>query len=353
MFLIVLVVFSLCLVNDISASDSIILNTETAESTLNWVMAGSKKEDILRISGLPGNQIMEQLMFQEEKNALPFDTILVKFAQNDSLPKPNYLIDEILTNQREITQFIKIINESDFKAEVYARAKKYFPASYVSQQKYEIFFAVTGWEWGDAMTFHYTEEDDKYRLSKEGRPAIIFNLTIAAQTYGKTSEQRVNTLKNVMSHEIFHALFSDYTSSYWLQKNENSFSEEVLTLILNEGIAHFITYGAEIAQVYEQSENIKDLEERAFKMLESKAEVIFAESQSIEVRRNTVNEGTYGQFWDKYLCITGLFMVYHIKEHYGIEGITQSIMGGGQSFINLYKQLSEGNNKIPSLPKGM
>ena len=61
--------------------------------------------------------------------------------------------------------------------------------------------------------------------------------------------------------------------------------------------------------------------------------------------------GCHGDFWDKYICVTGLFICFHIEKYYGIEGLQECIKKGYMYFVNKYESLRLTNPQLSGLPK--
>lgn len=332
------------------AQSKLIFKTEAVDSLLIWMENGCGKTNISNLAKQPSTQLMSQILSKREKNVPEFKKTLEEFNFNDSTSGSIYLLNEAYKRQLEIAELLKEIIESDFSENVYKRAIKYFPDNYIPPCDYEVFFTALGWQWGDAMSFDYIVNNGEFSLTDKGTPAIIFNLTVVSMTYGKTVQEQMKAMENVMSHELFHAILSDYTKEHWNQQTESSLSNEVFFLMLNEGLAHYIANGSEIAEIYKQSQYIKEKELNAFKMLHEKAKLIFDDNQALELRRKTFNEGTFGPFWEKYICITGLFLIYHIEQYYGVEEIMECIKNEPLYFIKRYETLSKLNAALPQLP---
>jgi hypothetical protein len=332
------------------AQNKLIFKAEAVDSLLIWMQNGCGKSNITNLVKQPSNQLMSQILSKREKNVPEFKKALEEFNYNDSTSGSIYLLNEAYKRQLEISELLKEIKKSNFSENVYKRAIKYFPDNYIPPRNYEVFFTALGWQWGDAMSFDYKINNGEYLLSDKGTPAIIFNLTLVSMTYGNTIQQQMKAMENIMSHELFHAILSDYTKVHWNQKTENSLHDEMFFLMLNEGIAHYIANGSEIAVVYEQSQYIKAKESNAFEVLGEKAKIIFADNQTLDHRRKIVKEGTFGPFWEKYICITGLFLIYHIEQYYGVEEIMECVKNGPLYFIKRYETLSKINTALPQLP---
>lgn len=338
------------LANNLIAQNKLIFHTESVDSLLVWMQKGCDNNKINNLTMQPGAQLMEQLLKSQEKDAPAYKTILKEFNYKDSTSGSIYLLNNAYQKQLEIAELLENIKISDFTDNVYTRVIKYFPDNYTLPRNYEIFLTATGWQWGDAMSFDYMNKNGKYSLSEKGIPAVIFNLTLVCTTYGKTLTERMDVLKDVMSHELFHAIFSDYIKSNWNSWSNKNVGNNTLYLMLNEGLAHYISDGKLLRQDYNKDDKLKQKEKMAFASLSDSSKIIFNTKIKDDERRTVLNAGLFGKYWKKYICITGLFMAYHIEQYYGTEGIKECVKNGPLYFIKKYEALRQINAELPHLP---
>jgi hypothetical protein len=228
---------------------------------------------------------------------------------------------------------------------------KYFPDNYLPPRNYEVFYTAVGWHWGDAMQFEYNVKDGEYIISdQKGTPAFIFNLTLVCMLYGDNATEQINTMIQVMSHELFHAIFSDYTNSNWLSWDNENIRNYALFLMLNEGLGHYIADNELLRTDYHKDDKLKQKEKQAFVSLSDNAKVIFNPENKEEIRSETLNAGTFGEYWTKYICIAGMFMIYQIEQYYGTEGVKECIKNGPVYFLKKYESLRKINVQLPELP---
>jgi hypothetical protein len=335
---------------NLSAQNKLIFHTGYVDSLLLWMQKGCDKNDIDILALQPTAQLMEQLLKRNEKGNIPtFRETLQEFNYKDSLSGEIYLLNTAYQKQAEIASLINKIRETDFSENVYNRVLKYFPDGYTPPRDYDVFFTSTGWQWGDAMMFSYVVEEGEYLLSSGGTPAIMFNLSLVCGLYGNTTAERMDVMENVMSHELFHAIFYDYTDCNWLFRKDD-INNELLYVMLNEGVAHYIADGELLRSGYEQDDDLKQRERLVFASLSDSVKIIFNTENDEEIRRSAINSGTYGRYWTKYTAITGMFMCYHIEQYYGLEGIRESIKNGSVYFARKYDSLRKINTNLPKLP---
>lgn len=338
------------LTTNLVAQNKLVFKTEAIDSLLIWMQNGCDKNNITNLTIQPSTQLMEQIIRKREKNVPEFKIILKEFNCNDSISGSFYLLNDANKRQLEITKLLKELKKSDFSENVYKRAIKYFPDYYTPPRNYEVFYTAVGWQWGDAMSFNYIVQNGEYTLSDEGTPAIIFNLTLVSASYGNTLSEQMKAMENVMSHELFHAIFSDYLKSNWHSWDSENIGNSALYLMLNEGLAHYISDGKLLQEDYTKDDKLRQKEKKAFTMLSDSAKVIFNTKRQDEERKSALNRGLFGKYWGKYISISGLFMSYHIEQYYGTESLKDCIKNGPLFFIRKYEKLQKINTELPQLP---
>ena len=333
-----------------TAQNKLIFHTESVDSLLVWMQKGCSKNNTLNLDKQPAAQLMEQILRTKDENVPDFKKTLEDFNCKDSISGSEYLLNDAYTRQLEISELVNKIKKSDFSESVYERAIKYFPYNYSPPRNYDVFFTALGWKWGDAMSFDYIVNNGEYTLADSGTPAILFNLTLVCSTYGNTLTEQMDAMEDVMSHELFRAIFSDYIKENRVKWNNENIENTILYMMLNEGLAHYISNGKLFRENYNENDLFKQNEKQAFASLSDSVKVIFNTKNKEEIRREALNSGLYGQYWDKYVCITGLYMIYHIEQYYGAEGIKECIKNGYFYFIKKYKALQQTNIELPELP---
>jgi len=348
---IVLIITLLLQTININSQNKLIFHTEYLDTIISWFNAGCPKNSIDILVLYPESQIMEQLLINQEKNVPLFKNYLIHYNPQDSSSGSKYLLNEAYIKSKEIAALINKIKESDFSDSVYSRVLSYFPEDYTPTRNYEVYFTATGWKWGDAMSFSYNKTGDKYAVTDTGTPAIIFNLTIVCNTYGKTLKEQMDALQEVMSHELFHAILSDYTKTNWISFNVKEINNNALMLIFDEGIAHYISQGKILRDRYKSDNKITHIENKTFITLSDSSKVIFNPSKNEKERLSALNSGLYGKYWDKYISMTGFFMAYHIDQYYGVNGLKECVKNGPTYFIKKYELITIANPGLPKLPK--
>jgi len=343
------ILFLLCVLFSFSfqakAQNKLTIHSESIDSLFVWFNNGFSKDEIARLLKIPANQIMEQLLHKNKKDAIGFSDALHRFSATRSLSDNDYLLNDAYGKHEQISILKDRLIEFSITSSPIEYVKEYFPADFMPSSRYNIFFTATGWQWGDAMTFNYIQEGDKLITSQKGTPAIIFNLTIITSTYGETIDKQVASFKKVINHELFHALFDEYITdkNYY---TPDQIESETLFMLMNEGIAHYIADRDYLKANYE---NLKAKEQSCFSLFNEKAKIIFDENEDMTLRNEAFEEGLYGSYWDKYICMTGLFMTYHIYQYGGLDLLRECIENGYNYFIGKYNEICETNKDLPRL----
>ncbi|MDR2907852.1 MAG: hypothetical protein LBU91_07695 [Bacteroidales bacterium] len=343
--------FLLCIGLNLSfsakAQTGITIHSESVDSLLRWFNNGCSTEEIPSLLRIPANQIMEQLLHSNEKDAITFSEALHRFSAEHSLPNNDYLLNDAYTKREQISALMKAFTDSVIKKQPLDDVKTYFPTDFALSSCHKVYYTATGWQWGDAMTFNYIQKENDFMLSQEGESAIIFNLSIIVATYGKTVDEQVAAYKKVLAHELFHALLSEYIADKNYYRSDE-LESTALFLLMNEGIAHFIADGYYIKANYD---SLKKEEQSCLALFNEKSKIIFDINEDMELRKDALEKGLYGSYWNKYVAVTGLFMAYHIHQFGGMELLRECIEKGPIFFFETYGEISKANPNLPIVCK--
>ncbi len=326
----------------------LIINDKAVVKLLNW-FENSKSKKTNEIASYTSCKVMEIICREYSETKPPaFKTVLKKFNPLDTLTGKGYGLREAYEKRSEIKELKNLLDKTNFN-DFFNTVKYFFPKGYESTNNYNVFFTLTGWKWGDAMQFTYKIENEKITFPYDGKPALIFNLTLINKNYGKTLDKKISSFSKVFAHELFHAMFSEYVKKNWDDISEKKPKGFLKYTMLNEGIAHYIGEKESLKENYKTE--FKDKEKAAFDTFSEKLKQINTSSIEDKEKRKIIRKGTHGNFWDKYVCITGMFMAFHIENECGIEGLRECINKGYDYFIKKYISISENNDNMPKLPK--
>lgn len=322
------------------------INTRAVDGMLAWFDGGSRQEGISALVAHPAHQLMEQLLKDSEPASFSFVQALRHWSQGDTLQPDTYLIRRAYQNRIKIAALVKRIGSAAMADSVYRRVAVLFPRSFSIPQSYEVYLSTVGWKWGDAMSFSYSEANGHYAVSNAGRPTILFNMTLVAEGYGQKLKEQLATFTNVLAHELFHAVYASYCSAHPEPTTSDEIGDRALSLIMNEGVAHYIADRERMPAMLQAG-----YEAKAFATLADSAATIFSRQLPDVRRQGALNGGTYGSFWQKYICIPGMFMAYHIESCLGKEALQECIVKGPMEFVRKYSHLQNRHRELPALPK--
>ncbi|TAJ09423.1 hypothetical protein DMA11_19965 [Marinilabiliaceae bacterium JC017] len=342
--------FSLCYVN--AQEIRLSVEHEAVSSLLDWFEKDQPSQLVEGIVNLPANQIMEQIYQVHEKDAIAFNDALCQFNPMDSLTGQPYRLRHAYEHRSEIKVLQDSLQTIDWAESIFHKSIAFYPKHFNSSVNYKVFLCFTGWKWGDAMQFQYLMEDGKVVLCEEGSPGVLVNLAIVNDNYGNTCQQKIKTLTEVMAHELFHVLFYEYVQKHWSKKEAEGIVEELKYLMMNEGIAHYIAEKEYLLQTY-GTDQLCEKEKSAFEQLISNHTIMANDSLPEEERIHALNKGTYGSYWSKYVCITGMFMAYHIEQTFGPEKLSDCIEKGVDYYFQTYREACNKNEAIPRLPEAL
>ncbi|MCK4666235.1 hypothetical protein KAU33_05775 [Candidatus Dependentiae bacterium] len=333
------------------------IHTRSSDLLLKWFDNKSPAimEEILE---QPGTQIMMGILKDIlSQNELPaFIDELKNFSINDSSKSDPYGLRLAWSQKSESSLLLDKIKGYNFSSEITDRIEPYIPTDYPLDIISNVYFVLTGWEWGDAMACEVTKKNNHYTVTEDGDPIIIVNLSIIANLYGDDTDKLLNdNISNTISHELFHLVFAEYrnVSSYW--KNNRAATEvgQLVEIIQNEGIAHYLSHNQKqiLIENYDSSDELKEHEKAAFNQLDIAVKQLLNPKLSKQEKDDILMKSNAGKYWDKYGAIAGKFMVYHIEKEYGEQAIQESISKGAYYFLELFNKLQIRNQALQGLPE--
>ncbi len=334
------------------------INTKSSDLLLKWFDKQSDTNIIKEILKQPGTQIMAGIIENTlAQNELPtFFDELKDFSINDSLKPDPYGLRLAWFQRGESSLLLNKIKEYNFSDEITDRIKPYIPTDYPLDVTSNVYFVLTGWEWGDAMVRHITNIDNHYRVTEQGEPVIIVNLSIITNLYGDDTDKLLNDdISNTISHELFHLVFAEYrnVSSFWKNNRDTTEVGQLVEIIQNEGIAHYISHNQKqiLIESYNSSDELKEREKEAFKQLDIAVKQLLNPELSNQEKDDILMKSNAGRYWDKFGAIAGKFMVYHIEKEYGEQAVQKSLSNGAYYFLELYDKVQSENPTLPCLPE--
>ncbi|SMO91949.1 hypothetical protein SAMN06265379_11536 [Saccharicrinis carchari] len=329
----------------------LVQNFESSIKILEWFDNEMPKDEIEYINSLSGIEIMESnvLLSNPDTNAiLFFKEDLILFRENVKEYESEYGLNIAFKERKRTANLLSKIQTTNFDTLAIKRALQFFPKGTQLKTDANVYYVLTGWEWGDAYVRNVKKVNGKYKVAETGNPALVFNLSLFTKLYGETTEEQFQTLTNIMSHEIFHFAFNEFKneSTNYPLISDNDYKHQLFRTVQNEGIAHYI----DIKKVL--ITNFSDFEKYQKENFEklNKAIISFSSQQiGNEDKKKILQCANVGKYWEKYGAICGMFMSYHIERLLGKEAITKTIKNGAESFIETYIELQLQHRELPKL----
>ncbi len=332
------------------------IHTKSSELLYKWLNDTSNKELAKQLIELPDTQIMAGIVknILQEHNLPTFIDELNEFSNNNTLKTDPYGINLAYVQKEKSILLLERVKNYDVTNQIIDRIKPYIPSDYPLDITCNVYFVLTGWEWGDAMVSRVKNVDNKYIIDENGEPIIIINLSIMTHLYSEDIEELLHHISHSISHELFHLIFAKYRdiSPYWKTEKDNTEIESLIEIIQNEGIAHYISHNQkqDLIANYDQSTEYKQREKDAFQQLEIAIKQLLNPIISKDKKYDILMKSNAGKFWSKYGAIAGMFIVYHIEKALGEEAIKETVAKGAISFLKQYEQIQTKNPELLPLP---
>lgn len=329
-------------------SVELIFHKQAADGLLEW-FGTYDRSMVDKIADYPANQLMEQVCQAHADSVVSsFAAVMQEFNAADSTTGKIYGLRKAWQNREAIKQLMDTLSVLSVANNAVRSASRYLPQCTKDTLSVNIYFTVTGWQWGDAMQMLVLEKDGHYFSDKNGEPVILFNLALINELYGDNLNQKIASFQEVLAHELFHVLFTCYARSHWPLLNFSQPEVVLKYLLMNEGMAHYIAqrdtlFRAPMDSMYRQRES------RALTSLNKRIIAVMDSTQSLSIRMNVVYQGVYGKFWEKDICIAGLFMAFHIEHTLGMEQLVRCVQNGPDDFIKTYQKVAEHDTQVPLL----
>ncbi len=334
---------------------SIDSNYSSSDLLFRWFNDLSNKRLIDSINNEPGIQIMAdnvRLLSDPEHGPLKsFKEELDLFSKNDTSNHFIYGIDLAWKMREKSSVLLQKIKAERIEDTIAKRALAYIPTDYSINTRCNIYFVLTGWEWGDAYVLNIRQQNGQFTISEEGEPSIVINLSLISKLYGQTVEEQSKVLNGILSHEIFHFLFANYKkrSPVYNSSRDTSITGRLLEVIQNEGIAHYIDKKPVLLQEYGIDPKFAESEKQSIETLNEAFHQLAGNNLSETEKRELLRKASTGKYWTKYGSIAGMFMAYHIEKEKGKAALKKSIQKGPVYFINQYLTLEKTGSILPAL----
>jgi len=211
-------------------------------------------------------------------------------------------------------------------ADLWADAASYLPRTVSGTIR--VFVVGNGHPLGDGYVRRVRFQGPQATLAPDGEPVIILNALLLARVPAQA-------LLGGMKHEIFHVL------SEWYRRADPAWrraplrptpDQELLLLVLEEGIAHFVDRGPRLMREGFPPGEAK----KALAQLADAVRQLRPSSNRTPAAKALLSAATTGTYWDKYGSISGMFVAYGVYRAFGVEGLRESMRCGPARLFQLY-----------------
>lgn len=180
----------------------------------------------------------------------------------------------------------------------------------------EIFSALHGsknFEFDVIATSGIPAPYDAWTVSHDGKPVMLFNL----------SEWNPEEISRyglpILLHEVSHGLLAEPLKTH---EEMETYSEALEKIMIDEGIAHFIGFPGNRADILEKHFDKWSPSEALLQKAEKRLAASYVDEDEKEDLLFKSNTGAY---WEKFGAISGMFRVAQIYKSSGAAGIVESI----------------------------
>lgn len=165
-------------------------------------------------------------------------------------------------------------------------------------------------------------------IDSEGHYHIIFDLICWSQYFGTCDLEDV--VRNLLTHELCHVLIGNSIVEINKDMESENYSARLDALTFNEAFAHLVSYQSkEIDQVNWHTLELQTIKEKSIKMMKLAIKETDAEKQKYYLEK-----GTCGKYYDKFICMSGMFYLVSLWEKGGVRKLYQVFLEGYRGFAN-------------------
>lgn len=195
---------------------------------------------------------------------------------------------------------------------------------------------------------------DAVTLSEGGNgdPAVLINAT-EVLTYAGNAQERIETLKHVMAHEVFHAcvrqMEHDLIGWSGFGPRPSSAYSYIARVMLDEGVAHLVDWRTRTGSDSLFTKKPGAQEKRSFSQLQRAMDRLRTEDPG--ARAEVLQLAASGPLWSKYGAISGMFAAWRIESRLGADSLRAAVIGGPPEFLKMYGRVAAADTSLARLPK--
>ena len=307
---------------------------------------GSTRADAHRIAGTLPYQTL-RVFLREQFRCNPSEEEVARAIELPDSGICGFGMDPAYKSRASIDSIAGAVSarRAALSSQIAGDVSRYLPGAR-SWKKVRIWFVIASQTMFDAVSLRASADGDS-------TPVILINLTDVL-SYGDTTAERLETLRHVLAHEVFHAGLRQAEAALpgWADYGDNSLSDfaYVRRTMLDEGIAHYIDWRERPGSDSLFSWTPSSRETFAFSQLATACRRLkqpgAARGDLVEILQLAGS----GPLWSKYGAISGMFAAHRIEAALGRTVLRRAIEAGPEEFLKTYRQVSRRNPGLSGIP---
>lgn len=162
--------------------------------------------------------------------------------------------------------------------------------------------------------------------SPDGQYNVILDLGLWAKYEGKCDIESV--VHNLLTHELCHVCISKTIADIDDDIDNGDYISQLDANTFHEGFAHLVSYDdKDINKVDWNSEKLQQAKYRSIEMMQ-----LAISSSDISKQKEYLYNAVYGDYYDKYACMCGMFYLVDCWKNNNIPGLVEEFKEGYKGF---------------------
>jgi hypothetical protein len=329
------------------------MDYSAAEQTLDFFER--RTADSRRIAGLRGNQLAAATSVMLERTNKEDDDFRrqLELARDiSSFESDIYGMSSGRNHIRELRRLLQEMRRRNIERRIVATVSSFFPRQARIATRFSVYLVVIGNDRAAAFVRNVVWDYDVpiFVSDEKGEPIIVVNLARIVEQNDDLEKQFTEVL-SITAHESFHAALAVMQRSLPESVMPGNAAEQLLGLVQNEGLAYLLSLQTHIGG-QTPSINWFNTTAKAVERLNSVLIELISPGLSYSRKRELIMDANLsGSFEENYGSTAGLRMAYEIDSHLGRPALTETLLGGGPSFLSIYHQVSSRDASLPRIDK--
>jgi hypothetical protein len=330
---------------------SLIVDFSSAEQLLDYF--DHQVSNSSRVAELRGNRLAAATSVMLARTARSSDDVVQQLELARDLAQYNNDIYGLLPAKQHINEIRKLLTEAkrrQIDRRVIATLASYFPTDTKIFSTIRVYMVAMGNERAAAVVRRVIWHGDvpQFVGEGEGEPIIIFNLARTIESSSDVQAQFLELLAT-LAHESFHAVYSVFKQSLPGSLNPQTYSEQLLDIVQNEGIAYYLSLEIHRQGRMMSREWFDETAKAVGALNHALTELSPPNCPPSRARQLLMDANLSGSFSGNYGATAGLRMAYEIDTRLGRQALTATLLNGTQSFVEAYQQACVRERMLPPI----